>query len=148
MISNKLYKQYFPIETEISKMQFLSTKRKDIIRYLERELSNSKASFIQVELEYVSKLKKTVSFLGKIKWGNVVHNAYIISEMENDCRIYNLGNWVAGIEKLLYALKMNEDISIEAVNMILQSMNRTYRHTVLRIALLTITIITVLCIWK
>lgn len=133
MFHNKLYKRYYPIKTEEQKNEFLGNHRTEMIRFLEGNSLDLRASYMDLESKYVSKLKKPVSFLGNVKYKNVLHNEKVALEMEMDKRLKDMEQELVGTEEKLYALKMSEEISIEDVNRILLIMDFTYRNAFMKI---------------
>lgn len=68
MIDCKLYKNYYPIETEDRKEMFIENNILEIIRFLRmKQHYYTSIKMVRTE-EYIRDLRKEISFGGNIKW--------------------------------------------------------------------------------
>lgn len=122
IFNNKLYNQYYPIQTETEKNMFLNSHRHELVNNIRRIMDD-------IETEYLIALKKGLQ-------RTVLEDIY--KKYEAFCRIANT----------LY-FTMNDDMptpSIEDVNLILKTMNKEthYKWKLLLVAITLILSVTIM----
>lgn len=143
---SNLYKKYFPIKSERERDDFIQKNGSQIYRILDSlSMSLSYNAMDRIKM-YDRRMKRTISLLGNIKIGNVLHNRAVVNEKKND-------RWLKGIEKQARIIEelrykhTNFTLTIEDVNGILELENNERKY-ILRQIIIVVSVSAVLgTIW-
>lgn len=125
---SNMHKKYFPIKSEIEKDDFIRENRGEIYRLLEIQRLNLSGGAMSIVETYENRMKRTLSFRGNVKMGNVLHNRVVATEMEFDRRLKRIDEQVRNIDELRYK-HSNNTLTIEDANAILEIENKEKEHT-------------------
>ena len=149
MFDNKLYKHFYPLETEEDKMFFLNTNFTKILRTIEDIVRMTIAEISDIRYDYMSKMKPAFSFWGTPKYKNIAHNENIVIQMESDKRFAFISEELLKLEPLVSKLVNDEKekISVEELNHILKVANTMWHKKLRTIMISNIGIILILVYW-
>lgn len=91
-------------------------------------------------------MKRTVSFRGDVKMGNVLHNNLVATEMEFDRGLKRIDEQVRNIDELRYK-HSNNTLTVEDANAILEIENKEKEHTRILILMLVFLITFLGCLF-
>lgn len=147
LLNDKLYTQYYPLETEEDKYEFLNANYTEIYKIVRNIGRIARNELSARKHNYISKMKPTVSFLGTPKYRNIVHNERLAHNLLMDRQIKSLEEKIPDLDSLAckFMYHEHENITVDELNYILRLMNTNKHKTWMMLLLLLISIIACVC---
>lgn len=130
----ELYKEYFPLESDEQKIDFLRSNGTAVLRFLDEEYSANKSSVLALTYGIRSKFKNDITFTGAPNYKNIAHNESVAAEldltMKTDSRLIKIQQDMEKNRVLAYSISVaaNEEVSLSDANDILIAMKAGYRR--------------------
>lgn len=139
-LNDKLYNQYYPIESNVEKNNFLESNRAEVLKFVRNIGSIAKNQLCTIEYDYATRMRPTKSFFGHPKCRNIVHNMFVEHERSNDGRFQQISEDLSELGSLEDNITYHkwENISIDDVNCILEVKNLLKHKFLIQILLLLI----------
>jgi len=128
ILNHKIYNKYYPILTADDSRRFVEENGYDFILH-QLECDENALLFEESMLvrNFESQRKPEYGFFGRIKFHNVAYNRALEKQLQEDLDKINVK--IDKNNEQLQEFVLNQHISIETANHILESMNHTHRST-------------------
>lgn len=125
LLNDRLYNQYYPLETEEEKYGFLNSNSTKIYRMVKYIGRTAITELDVIKYEYIKKMKPEVSFLGTFKYQNIAYNKYIAHKMFTDRRVKNITENLPDFDSLACKIQCHEykNITVDELNYVLRFAN-------------------------
>lgn len=142
---HKLFKKYYPIQTEEQKEAFLEDHKDSVLKFLKGELLRCRTMHFDAFNDYKKHLKNTVGFLGKIKWKAVAKNINLTRRFERVS--WSIDRYQSSYEALKTDVEDNT-VSVDDINYILIKMNNRFNAAIAKTVFFVVFVLILVAICK
>ncbi len=133
-LNDKLYNQYYPIESNVEKNNFLESNHAEILKFVHNIGRTAWNQLCTIEYGYATRMRPAKSFSG------IEHNMSVEHKRSNDGRLQQISEDLSELDSLEDNITYHkwENISIDDVNCILEVKNLLKHKFLIQILLLLI----------